>query len=298
MLQVNNLSKTFKDTVAVNNVSFNVEPGKIFGMLGPNGAGKTTTIRIILNIIKPSNGTILFNGKPFSQEFFNITGYLPEERGLYKKSKVLDTLLYFAGLKNMNRKSAISESIKWLKKLEIENYKDKKVEELSKGNQQKIQFITTVLHDPQLLIFDEPFGGFDPINQQLIKDILLSFVDSGKTIILSTHQMDIAEKLCSDILLINKGKQVCSGSLAQIKRNFGTNTIRIEFEGDASFLSSDPSVIHIDYYSNYAEVQLKDDIKPNNFLKTIIDKIYINQFSIIEPTLNKIFIDAIKEHSN
>jgi ABC-2 type transport system ATP-binding protein len=298
MLQVNNLTKNFKDTVAVNNVSFNVEPGKIFGMLGPNGAGKTTTIRMMLNIIKPSFGSILFEGKPFSKEFFNITGYLPEERGLYKKSKVLDTLLYFAGLKNMDMKSAISESTKWLRKLEIENYKDKKVEELSKGNQQKIQFISTVLHNPKLLIFDEPFGGFDPINQQLIKDILLSFVDSGKTIILSTHQMDIAEKLCSDIFLINKGKQVCSGSLAQIKRNFGTNTIRIGFEGDASFLSSDPSVIRFDYFSNYAEVQLKDNIKPDYFLKTIIDKINITQFSIIEPTLNKIFIDAIKENSD
>ena len=298
MQQVNNLTKNFKDTVAVNNVSFNVEPGKIFGMLGPNGAGKTTTIRMMLNIIKPSFGSILFEGKPFSKEFFNITGYLPEERGLYKKSKVLDTLLYFAGLKNMDMKSAISESTKWLRKLEIENYKDKKVEELSKGNQQKIQFISTVLHNPKLLIFDEPFGGFDPINQQLIKDILLSFVDSGKTIILSTHQMDIAEKLCSDIFLINKGKQVCSGSLAQIKRNFGTNTIRIGFEGDASFLSSDPSVIRFDYFSNYAEVQLKDNIKPDYFLKTIIDKINITQFSIIEPTLNKIFIDAIKENSD
>jgi ABC-2 type transport system ATP-binding protein len=298
MLQVDSLTKTFKDTVAVDNISFSVQPGKIFGMLGPNGAGKTTTIRMILNIIKPSTGNILFEGKTFNKEFFNIIGYLPEERGLYKKSKVLDTLLYFAGLKNMDRKSAISESIKWLRKLEIESYKGKKIEELSKGNQQKIQFITAVVHNPALLIFDEPFGSFDPINQQLIKDILLSFAESGKTIILCTHQMDTAEKLCSDLFLINKGKQVCSGSLAQIKRKFGTNNIRIEFEGDASFLNSNPSVIHIDYYSNYAEVQLKDTILPYDFLRGIIEKIKITHFSIIEPTLNKIFIDAIKEHSN
>jgi len=297
MLQVNSLTKAFKDTIAVNNISFNVEPGKIFGLLGPNGAGKTTAIRMMLNIIKPSSGTILFEGKSFTKEFFNIVGYVPEERGLYKKSKVLDTLLYFGGLKNMDKKSALDESIKWLRKLEIENYKDKKVEELSKGNQQKVQFIVAVVHNPSLIIFDEPFGGFDPINQQIIKEILLSFVNQGKTIILSTHQMDTAEKLCSDIFLINKGKEVCSGSLTQIKKNFGTNNIKIEYEGDASFLNFNPCVIHIDSYSNYAEVQLKDFVSPNDFLKEIIDKIKITQFSIIEPTLNKIFIDAIKKIS-
>jgi ABC-2 type transport system ATP-binding protein len=298
MLQVNRLTKIFKDTTAVNNISFNVEPGKIFGLLGPNGAGKTTSIRMILNIIKPSAGTILFEGKQFSKEFFNIIGYLPEERGLYKKSKVIDTLVYFAGLKNLDKKSAIDESVKWLEKLEIENYLDMKIEELSKGNQQKVQFIISVIHNPNLLIFDEPFGGFDPINQQIIKEILLSFANTGKTIILSTHQMDTAEKLCSDIFLINKGKEVCSGSLAQIKKKFGSNNIRIEFEGDISFLRSDPAVIHMDGYSNYAEIQLNDSVKPNDFLKSIIEKINITLFSVIEPTLNKIFIDAIKEDSN
>jgi ABC-2 type transport system ATP-binding protein len=295
MLQVNSLTKAFKDTVAVDNISFIAEPGKIFGLLGPNGAGKTTTIRIMLNIIKPSAGTILFDGKPFTKEFFNIIGYLPEERGLYKKSKVLDTLLYFAGLKNMDKKSATDESVKWLKKLDIESYKHKKIEELSKGNQQKVQFIISVIHNPRLIIFDEPFGGFDPINQQIIKEILLSFVNEGKTIILSTHQMDTAEKLCSDIFLINKGRKVCSGSLAQVKKQFGTNNIRIEYEGDVSTLNSNPSVVQIDNYSNYAEIQLKDGLLPRNFLREIMDKINITSFSVIEPTLNKIFIDAIKK---
>jgi ABC-2 type transport system ATP-binding protein len=297
MLQVTNLTKTFKDTVAVDNISFNVEPGKIFGLLGPNGAGKTTTIRMILNIIKPSSGTILFEGKPFTKEYFNIAGYLPEERGLYKKSKVLDTLLYFASLKNMNKKSAVDESIKWLKKLEIENCKDRKIEELSKGNQQKVQFIASVVHNPKLLIFDEPFSGFDPIIQQIIKEILLSFVDLGKIIILSTHQMDTAEKLCSDIFLINNGREVCSGSLSQIKKQKGTNNVRIEFEGDSSFLNSNPLIAHADCYNGYAEIQLKDNILPQDFLRSIIDKVAVTQFSIIEPTLNKIFIDAIKESS-
>lgn len=297
MLQVTNLTKTFKDTVAVDNISFNVEPGKIFGLLGPNGAGKTTTIRMILNIIRPSVGTILFEGKSFTKEFFNYVGYLPEERGLYKKSKVLDTILYFASLKNMDKKSAVDESIKWLKKLEIENYKGKKIEELSKGNQQKVQFIASVVHNPKLLIFDEPFSGFDPIIQQIIKEILLSFVNSGKIIILSTHQMDTAEKLCSDIFLINKGKEVCSGSLSQIKKQSGTNNVRIEFEGDSSVINSSPFIAHADCYSGCAEIQLKDNILPQDFLRSIIDKVAVTQFSIIEPTLNKIFIDAIKRSS-
>ena len=295
MLQVTNLIKTFKDAVAVDNISFEVEPGKIFGLLGPNGAGKTTTIRMILNIIKPSSGTILFEGKPFNKEFFNIAGYLPEERGLYKKSKVLDTILYFASLKNMGKKAAVERSLEWLGKLEIEDCKNKKIEELSKGNQQKVQFIASIVHDPLLIILDEPFSGFDPIIQQTIKEIMLSFVNSGKIIILSTHQMDNAEKLCSDIFLINKGKEVCSGSLPQLKKHFASNNVRVEFEGNATAIESNPLVEHADCYSGYAEVKLLDNVLPHDFLKSIIDKITIQQFSVIEPTLDQIFINAIKE---
>ena len=298
MLTVQNLTKKFKDATAVENITFSISPGKIFGLLGPNGAGKTTTIRTVLNIIKPTSGTIRFDDRPISKEFFNLIGYLPEERGLYKKSKVINTILYFAGLKNLNKNDAYERSLKWLNKLEIENLKDKKVEELSKGNQQKVQFITAIIHDPKLLILDEPFSGFDPINQQLIKEILISFVNSGKIIMLSTHQMDTAEKLCSDILLMNKGKEVCSGSLSKIKKNFGTNNIKIEFTGDISLLTSNPSILHIDRYSNYAEIQLKDNILPTDFLRTIVDKINVTHFSVIEPTLNKIFIDAIKQNLN
>ncbi len=298
MLTVQNLTKKFKDTTAVENITFSITPGKIFGLLGPNGAGKTTTIRTVLNIIKPTSGTILFDEKPINQDFFNLIGYLPEERGLYRKSKVINTILYFAGLKNLEKKYAYEESLKWLKKLEIENLMNKKVEELSKGNQQKVQFITAIIHNPNLLILDEPFSGFDPINQQLIKEILISFVNSGKIIMLSTHQMDTAEKLCSDILLLNNGKEVCSGSLSKIKKDFGTNNIKIEFTGDISILNSHPSIIHIDSYSNYAEIQLKDDIQPADFLKTIVNEINVTHFSVIEPTLNKIFIDAIKQNIN
>lgn len=297
MLQVKNLIKEYKDVVAVNDISFSVKPGKIFGLLGPNGAGKTTTIRTVLNIIKPSSGEITFDGKHIGQEFFNIIGYLPEERGLYKKSKVVDVLLYFAELKNLQKHNALSRIDHWLKTLNISDYKNKKIEELSKGNQQKIQFISAVLHDPEILILDEPFSGFDPINQQQIRDLILSFVDSGKYIILSTHQMETAEKMCAEIFLINKGKEVCSGDLSDVKRRFGGNNIKLGFDGDVKFLNSDRRVLHLDNYNNYAEIQLSDDINPSEFLKTIVDKLSITHFSVIEPTLNKIFIDVINQTS-
>ncbi|MFZ0454058.1 MAG: ATP-binding cassette domain-containing protein [Ignavibacteriaceae bacterium] len=298
MLIVENLEKEFKNVKAVDNISFKIEEGKIFGLIGPNGAGKTTTIRIVLNIIKPTSGSITFEGKPITNEFFNVIGYLPEERGLYKKSKVIDSLLYFAKLKNMSKKSAFEEADYWLNKLEASEYRDKKLQELSKGNQQKIQFIISVIHNPKLLILDEPFTGFDPINQQLIKETILSFVDSGKIIILSTHQMETAEKLCSDIFLMNKGKEVISGSLNQIKKSYGGNNIKIEYSGDASFIKKLPYVKQLDIYSNYAEVQLADGTSPGELLRTLVDKINISSFSVIEPTLNKIFIDTVKENKS
>lgn len=298
MLEINNLVKEYKDVTAVNNISFKVKPGKIFGLLGPNGAGKTTTIRTILNIIKPTSGEITYNGKEIDQSFFNIIGYLPEERGLYKKSKVADVLTYFAELKNVDRKQATHLIDNWLTKLGISSYRNKKIEELSKGNQQKIQFISAVLHEPEILILDEPFSGFDPINQLQIREFISEFVDSGKCIILSTHQMDTAEKMCSEIFLINKGKEVCSGELTKIKKSFGGNNIQLGFDGDVKFLTQDRRIVHYDVYNSYAEIQLRDDILPSEFLKSVIDKITVTHFVVIEPTLNKIFIDVINQTSN
>jgi len=298
MLIVNNLVKRFNSTLAVDNISFTVKPGKIFGLLGPNGAGKTTTIRTILNIIKPTSGEIIFNDNPISYEYYNVIGYLPEERGLYKRSKVIDVLVYFAALKNLSRKAAINSADTWLKKLNISEYRDKKIEQLSKGNQQKVQLIAAIIHNPSLLILDEPFTGFDPINQQEVKDLILSFVSEGKTIILSTHQMELAEKLSEDILLINKGRSVSSGKLSEIKKNFGGNNIRLGFSGNNISLSQFPEIIKYDNYNNYSEIQLKEDIIPSEFLKKMIEKIEVNHFSIVEPSLNKIFIDLIKKSSD
>jgi len=298
MLIVNNLVKKFNTTLAVNNISLTVRPGKIFGLLGPNGAGKTTTIRTILNIIKPTSGEIIFNGNPITYEYYNIIGYLPEERGLYKRSKVIDVLVYFAALKNLSKKDAINFADYWLKKLNIFEYRDKKIEQLSKGNQQKIQLIAAIIHNPSLLILDEPFTGFDPINQQEVKDLILSFVSEGKTIIFSTHQMELAEKLCEDILLIDNGRAVTSGKLTDIKKNFGGNNIRVGLAGGLISQNQFPEIVKIDNYNNYSDIQLRDDIIPSEFLKKLIGKIEVNHFSIIEPTLNKIFIDLIKENSN
>ncbi len=297
MLTVNNLVKKYNTTLAVDDISFKVHPGRIFGLLGPNGAGKTTTIRTILNIIKPTSGEILFDNKAITYEYYNIIGYLPEERGLYKRSKVIDVLIYFAALKNLNKTEASDRAHFWLNKLNIAEYRNNRIEQLSKGNQQKVQLIAAIIHNPKLLILDEPFTGFDPINQQEVKDLILSFISEGKTIILSTHQMELAERLCEDILLINRGKTVSSGKLSEIKKNFGGNNIRLGFKGDSEFLKHFPEIIKFDHYHNFTDIYLTDEVIPSEFLKKLIGKIEINHFSIIEPTLNKIFIDLIKENS-
>ena len=296
MIEIQNLVKEFQNTVAVNDISFSVKEGTIFGLLGPNGAGKTTTIRTVLNIIKPTSGKVLYNGEPITNDFLNQIGYLPEERGLYKKSKVIDVILYFAQLKNMSRNQALSEADNWLKRLSIQSYKNNKLEELSKGNQQKIQFITAVIHNPNLMIFDEPFAGFDPINQQEIRELIFSFISAGKIIILSTHQMETAEKLCSEIFLINKGKEVTSGSLSRIKKEFGGNHVEIRYNGNISFVSQMNEVVNIDSYNSYAEIELKENAEPSAFLKKLTDKIDLTHFSVIEPTLNSIFINLIKQN--
>jgi len=295
MIEVQNLVKEFQNTVAVNDISFSVKEGTIFGLLGPNGAGKTTTIRTVLNIIKPTSGKVLYNGEPITNNFLNQIGYLPEERGLYKKSKVIDVILYFAQLKNMSRTQALSEADVWLKRLNIPQHKNSKLEELSKGNQQKVQFIMAVIHNPALMIFDEPFTGLDPINQQEIRELIFSFITEGKIIILSTHQMETAEKLCSEIFLINNGKEVTSGNLSKIKKELGGNHVEIKYSGNISFLSGMNDIVNIDSYNNYAEIELRENVEPSAFLKMLAGKIDLTHFSVIEPTLNSIFINLIKQ---
>jgi ABC-2 type transport system ATP-binding protein len=298
MLEIKNLSKYYGNIKAVNELSFIVNPGKIFGLLGPNGAGKSTTIKSIINVIKPNDGEILFDGRPINEQFLNRIGYLPEERGLYKKSKVIDVIVYLASLKNLHSNEIISKANLWLEKLGVAELRNRKIEELSKGNQQKIQFICAVIHNPDLLILDEPFSGFDPINQQEIKNFILDFLDSGKSIILSTHQMDTAEKLCSDILLLNNGKSVLQGSLQEIKQKFGGNHIRVNLDGNENVLNSFSEVISYEVYSNLIDIHLNDNIPPSDFLRKLVQHVSVNHFSIIEPTLEKIFIDTIKNEKS
>lgn len=302
MLVARNLRKIYSSVIAVDGVSLEVKRGEILGLLGPNGAGKTTTIRLILDILRPDTGEIIFDGKPFSPEIRNLIGYLPEERGLYRKNKLLNTIIYFAALKGMTSADAKRKALTWLERFDLAFYADKKVEELSRGNQQKVQFIITVLHDPQLLILDEPFSGLDPVNQILLKGELMKLKQQGKAVILSTHMMEQAEKLCDRICLINKGKVVLEGDLDEVKRQYGTNSIYIEFEGDGSFLSTMPFFKKSLLYENSAELLLSDGFRVSDIVRELSQRLAITRFERREPSLESIFLEKVGvpqiEHSS
>jgi ABC-2 type transport system ATP-binding protein len=293
VLAARNLRKVFATVVAVDGVSFDIAQGEVFGLLGPNGAGKTTTIRIILNILEPDAGTVSFNGMPFSPAVRDRIGYLPEERGLYRKSKLLDTILYFAELRGMKRSAARTEAVKWLQRVELLSYKDRKVEELSKGNQQKVQFITSIIHNPTLVVLDEPFSGLDPVNQILLQDIFKEMKQSGKAIVFSTHQMDQAEKLSDALCLINKGKVVLGGTVRDVKKRYGTNTLHVEFDGDGGFMKMLPGVKRAILYENAAELELAPDARTQDLLGAMNAKVELRKFEILEPSLQSIFIQTV-----
>jgi len=293
MLKITNLRKEYDTVVAVDGVSLEVARGELFGLLGPNGAGKTTTIRTVLNIIQPDSGEITFNGKPFTKEMWNGIGYLPEERGLYRKSKIINTILYFAALKGISAKQAKPLAYYWLDRFGLKKEGHRKIEELSKGNQQKVQLIISILHQPELLILDEPFTGLDPVNQILLKDILLELRQKNTAIIFSTHQMEQVEKMCDNICLINKGKPVLSGELSEIKKRYGTNSIHLEYEGDGDFLKKVDFVSRADVYQNYAELELTDITRSSELLASINGKLSLRKFEIVEPSLNSIFINVV-----
>ena len=293
MLKVAELTKIYDSIIAVDKLSFEVRHGEIFGLLGPNGAGKTTTIRTILNIIKPDSGKITFDGKEFTEDVWNIVGYLPEERGLYRKSTVLNTILYFAGLKGLTSHSAKPLAYYWLERFELMGQENRRIEELSKGNQQKIQIIISILHNPKFLILDEPFAGLDPVNQAVLKDILLELRQKNAGIIFSTHQMEQVEKLCDNICLLNKGKSVLTGSLPEVKRRFGKKSIHLEFEGDGGFLRDYSYVTRADIYQNFAELELTDITMSQKLLSDTKDRLFLKKFEVVEPSLNSIFIQVV-----
>jgi ABC-2 type transport system ATP-binding protein len=305
-LEIRNLSKTFGSLKAVDNVSFTVPEGSIFGLIGRNGAGKTTTIRMMMNIYLPDSGEVILRGTKVGQEFKDKVGYLPEERGLYKKMKVLETLLYFAELKGKSGKEIEKKALQYLKRFDLSDRKLAKVEDLSKGNQQKIQFIATILHDPDFIILDEPFSGLDPINTNLLKEIILEMKQKGKVIIFSTHLMDFAEKMCDHIAMIDKGQIIVNGSLAEIKQKYSQKNVSLNYEGDISFLKGHPIVEKMEDFGNSLGIRVNHPSQTQELLKLLVDhNILVKKFNANDISLHEIFIElagketeAVKEVHN
>ena len=303
ILSIDSVSKHYGNFTALNNVSLNIREGSIFGLLGPNGAGKTTLIRIINQITHPDSGKVLFNNSPLELKHVRDIGYLPEERGLYPKMKIGEQAVYLAQLKGLDSSTAKSELNKWFEKFQINDWWDKKVTELSKGMAQKIQFIVTVLHKPKLLIFDEPFSGFDPINANLIKNEILQLRENGATIIFSTHRMESVEELCEDIALINKSNKILDGKLDDIKRRFKSNTFEVGVD------SANPDVLNKELESRYEltrpsfrtigdnlklNVKLKDNQNSEDLLKLLNQNARVIHFKEVIPSANDIFINSIE----
>ncbi|HTK37380.1 MAG TPA: ATP-binding cassette domain-containing protein [Pyrinomonadaceae bacterium] len=293
-LVVENVTKSFGEFKAVDDLSFEVRAGRVFGFLGPNGAGKTTTIRMIVGITEPDLGKIEFRGREISSDLQDRIGYLPEERGLYKKLKIIDQLRYFAALKNVPSREADKRIDFWMDRMNLGDWKRKKTTDLSKGMQQKIQFISAVLHDPELLILDEPFAGLDPINVEFLIDVIAEFKTQEKTIIFSTHLMETAERLCDDILLINKAQKVLAGSLRQVRAGFGKDLIALRAEGAGDVLSDRSLVAEVTEHADENIIRLANGAGPQEFLKKLIDNgAAISKFEQIEPSLNDIFIEEV-----
>lgn len=296
ILKVNSVVKQFGNYTAVDNVSFSVSEGKIFGLLGPNGAGKTTTIRIITNIILPDKGEVYLFGEKMSSTLQDYIGYLPEERGLYKKNKVIEQLEYFGMLKGLSQHQANAQAKYWLNRVGADGWENKKIEELSKGMAQKVQFITTVMHNPKFIILDEPFSGFDPINTDLIKHIIMELKEQGTTFILSTHQMHQVEMLCDEILMINMGRVVLEGNLRDVKKNYGKNHLIIEYSGPGSFANNIEKDKIINISENRIEIKIANYSDAQSILRDAANENEITKFEIIEPALNEIFIDIVQKN--
>ncbi len=296
-LRVENVTKEFDGIVAVKDLSFEIEPGRVFGFLGPNGAGKSTTIRMIVGITYPDSGEVTLFGESISPSVQNRIGYLPEERGLYKKMLVCDQLKYFAALKGINGKEAEKRVDYWLERMKLSDWKKKKASDLSKGMSQKIQFIAAVIHDPDLLILDEPFSGLDPVNVEFMKEVIAELKASDKTIIFSTHLMETAEKLCDDILLINKSEKVIYGSLRRIKEQFGRNIVSVRCIGGEEVFENEGIVARINKHSDDTDVYLAPDGDAQLLLRQLVDSgAHIDKFELVEPSLNDIFIQEVTEN--
>jgi ABC-2 type transport system ATP-binding protein len=294
-LHLERVTKRFGDFTAVDGLSLTVRAGRVYGLLGPNGAGKTTTIRMIVGITAPDEGTVALFGSPVTPEAQNRIGYLPEERGLYKRMRVADQLRFFAELKNFSGRAAEEAVDRWLAKVKLSEWKRKKASELSKGMQQKVQFVAAVMHDPDLLILDEPFSGLDPVNVELLIDLVLELKAAGKTIIFSTHQMEVAERICDDICLINRSRKVLDGSIREVKRGFGRNSVAVRFEGGGDGVLEDTSLVAgVKRHTDETEALLAPGANAQDVLRRLLASgATVTKFELVEPSLHDIFIEEV-----
>ena len=292
-LKIENVSKRYGKKLVVDNISIELDKPEVFGLLGTNGAGKTTTIRMLLGIIKKDSGTITWNGKEVDRKKVNF-GYLPEERGVYPKVKIKDQLKYFAELKGMDADTTEKSINKWAKVLKVEEYLEMPAEKLSKGNQQKIQFMTAVIHDPELIVLDEPFSGLDPVNTEILKNVIIDLVKKGKYIIMSAHEMHTIEEFCSNILIINKGKTVLKGNIKEIKETYPANRVIIESDKDITEIIEKQNLKIENSHNNTYVIKIEEEKQGYDLLKNIVkEKVNINKFEILKPTLNDIFIEKV-----
>jgi len=288
------VTKAFTGHVAVSGLSLSIPRGSVYGLLGPNGAGKTTTLRMVMNILAPDAGTVRLLGRRADQAARDRVGYMPEERGLYPRMTVEDQLLFFAGIKGVSRAEAARRLGPWLERLGLSAWRRRKVNELSKGMQQKVQLVATVLHEPEVLILDEPLSGLDPVGSDLVRDVLLDLRRQGRTLVLSSHQMETVERLCDAITLINGGRKVLEGTVSEVKRRHGKNTVVLAYEGDGAFLAGLPGVSKLSDFGRYVELRMREGADPQEILREAAARLRVSRFEIVEPSLRDIFVEKVR----
>jgi ABC-2 type transport system ATP-binding protein len=296
-IRISNVTKAYAGHVAVKDLSLEITRGSVFGLLGPNGAGKTTTLRMVMNVIGADTGTIEILGRPADGAGRDRIGYMPEERGLYPRMVVEEQLLFFATLKGIPRAEAAHRVGPWLERTGLADWRKRKLNELSKGMQQKAQFIATVLHDPDVLILDEPLSGLDPVGTDLMREVFLDLRRQGKTLVLSSHQMETVERLCDSIALINRGQKILDGAVSEVKRRHGKNTLVLAYDGDGAFLAGLPGVGSVSDFGRYVEIKMTEGADPQAILREAVARVRVSRFEVVEPSLHDIFVQQVKGHT-